>query len=81
MHKNATVAMIVILGCSEVNMKVANIGIETAESDNCREVSRDNRDINGVLDMVQEEARFSYKDGQKFINLFFQSISELCWIS
>jgi len=44
--------------------------METAESDNYREMSKKNRDANGVLAMTQEEARFSCKDGQKFINLF-----------
>jgi len=33
------------------------------ESNDCREVSRDNGNANGVLVMMQEGVRFSYKDG------------------
>ena len=32
------------------------------ESDDCKEMLRDNRDANGVLAVIQEGARFSYKD-------------------
>ena len=41
--------MIAILGCLEVDTKVLDAGMETVESDDCREVSRDNRDANGIL--------------------------------
>ena len=34
--------MIVMLGHSEVDIKVSNTGMETVESDNYREMSRDN---------------------------------------
>jgi len=30
--------MIMILGCSEVNTEILDAGMETVESDNCREV-------------------------------------------
>jgi len=33
------------------------------ESDNCREMLRNNRDANGMLAVIQEEARFFHKDG------------------
>ena len=69
-HKNATVPMIAMLGCSEINMEILNIDIEFTESDDCKEISRDNGDVNSMLAMMQEEARFSHKDGQNFINLF-----------
>ena len=62
-------------------MQVSDADIETAESDDCRGVSRKDRDANGVLAMTREGARFSCKDGQKFIDPFTQSISELCWAS
>ena len=48
-HKTTVASMIVILGCSEVDTKVSDAGMETVESDDCREVSRDNRDANGIL--------------------------------
>ena len=67
-----------MLGYLEVKTKVSNIDIETIESDNCKEMSENNRDANRVLAMMWEGARFSCKDGQKFINLFIQSISKLC---
>ena len=59
-----------MLGCSELDMEISNAGMETVESDNCRGVSRKDRDANGVLAVMREGARFSCKDGQKFINLF-----------
>jgi len=51
--------------------------METMESNDCREVSRKDRDANSVLATMREEARFSCKDGWKFIHLFTQSISRL----
>ena len=44
-------------------------------------VSRDDKDANRVLAMMQEKARFFYKDRQKIINLFSQLISRLYWVS
>jgi len=77
--KNAAAPMIAMLDHSEIDMKVLDVGMETADSNDCREMSRDDRDVNDVLATMQEEARFSHKDKQKFINLFAQSISKLCW--
>jgi len=79
--KNGAVSMIAILGHSELDMEVSNADMETAESNDCREVSKKNGDANGMLAVIQEEARFSCKDGWKFIDLFTQSISRLCWVS
>ena len=78
MCKKAVASMIVMLDCLELNMEVSDAGIETVESNDCREVSKKDRDANGVLAMIRERARFSYKDGWKFINPFTQSISGLC---
>ena len=61
-YKNTTVSMIVILGCLEIDIEVLDIDIETVESNKCRRVSRDDRDTNGVLAVMWEEARVSYKD-------------------
>jgi len=47
--KNAAALMIAMLGCSEINIEVSDTSVEIAESDNCREMSRDNRDVNSVL--------------------------------
>jgi len=41
--------MIVILGHLEINMEVSNAGIETTDSNNYKEISRDNGDANGML--------------------------------
>jgi len=79
--KNAAAPMIVMLGHSELDMEVSDVGMETAESNYCRRVSKKDRDANGVLAAMQEEARFSCKDEQKFINPFTQSIIGLCWVS
>jgi len=76
-----TAPMIVMLGCSELDMEVLNTGMETVESNDCRRISRKNRDANGILAVMQEGARFSCKDGWKFIDLFTQSISRLCQAS
>ena len=47
--KNAAAPMIAILGHSELDTEVLNVGIETMESDNCREMSKRDGDANGVL--------------------------------
>ena len=73
--------MIVMLGCLEINIEVSDAGMKTADSNDCRKMSRDDRDTNGVLATMQERARFSCKDGWKFINPFTQSISGLCQMS
>jgi len=41
--------MIVMLGRSELDTEVSDAGMETMESDDCREVSKQNGDTNGVL--------------------------------
>ena len=69
-HKNAAAPMIAMLDYSELDTEVSDAGMETAESNDCRGVSKKNRDANGVLAMIQEGARFSCKDGQKFIDPF-----------
>jgi len=62
--------MIAMLGHSVLDTEVSDTGMETAESDDCRRVSKKDRDANGVLAVTQEGARFSYKDGRKFIDPF-----------
>ena len=79
--KNAVALMIAMLGHSELDMEISDVGMETVESNNCRGVSKKNRDANGVLATMQEGVRFSCKDGWKFIDLFTQSISRLCQMS
>jgi len=59
-------------------MGVLDTGIETIEPNNCREMSEDDKDDNSILAIIQEGARFSCKDKQKFVDLFAQSISGLC---
>ena len=44
-YKNATAPMIAMLGCLELDREVSNAGMETAESDDCRGVSKKDRDI------------------------------------
>ena len=62
--------MIAMLGHLELDMEVSDVGIETAESNDCKGVSKKDRDANSVLATMQEGVRFSCKDGQKFINPF-----------
>ena len=73
--------MIVILSHSELDTEISNVSMETAESNDCREVSKRNGNANGVLAVMQEGVRFSCKDGWKFIDPFTQSISGLCQVS
>jgi len=77
-YKNATAPIIMMLGRSELDMEILDAGMETTESDDCRRVSRRDRDANSVLAVIQEGARFSCKDRWKFIDPFTQSISRLC---
>jgi len=67
-----------MLDHSEIDIKVSDTDMETVESNDCREVSRDGGDTNNVLGITQEGAS---KDRWKFINLFTYSISRLCWES
>ena len=67
-----------MLGHSELDTEVSDTGMETTESNDCRDVSRKDGDANGMLAAIWEGARFSCKDRQKFIDLFIQSISGLC---
>jgi len=41
--------MIVMLGYSGLDIEVSDTGIEPTESDDCREMSRKDRDANGML--------------------------------
>ena len=59
-----------MLGHLELDMEVLDADMETVESDDCKELSRDDRDTNGMLAMIQEGARFSHKDRWKFIDTF-----------
>ena len=73
--------MIVILDHLEIDIEISGADMKTIKSNDCREISGDEKDTNGVLAIIQEKARFSCKDGQKFIDPFTQSISGLCQIS
>jgi len=48
-HKNAAAPIITMLGHLELNMEILDAGMETAESDDCKGVSKKNGDANGVL--------------------------------
>jgi len=47
--KNAVASMIVMLGHSELDTEVSDAGMETAESNDCRGMSRKDGDVNDVL--------------------------------
>ena len=38
MHRNATIPMIVMLDCLEVDIEISDTNMETIESDDCREI-------------------------------------------
>ena len=48
-YKNAAVLMIAMLGRSELDTEVSDVGMETMESNDCREMSRKDGDTNGML--------------------------------
>jgi len=48
-YKNAAALMIAMLGHSEIDIDISDRDMETAESDDCRGMSRDGRDVNSVL--------------------------------
>ena len=50
--KNAAAPMIVMLGCSELDTEVSDAGMETAESNDCRGMSKKDGDANGVLAVI-----------------------------
>ena len=68
--KNATALMVMMLGHLELDMEVLDAGMETTESNDCRGMSKKDGDANGILAAIWERVRFSYKDGQKFIDPF-----------
>ena len=41
-----------MLGCLEIDIQVLDIGMETAKFNNCRKISKDNGDANGILAMT-----------------------------
>jgi len=51
-YKNAAAPMIAMLDHSELDTEVLDAGMETAESNDCREVSKKDGDANGVLAMT-----------------------------
>ena len=69
-HKNAAAPMIAMLDYSELDTEVWDAGMKTMESNDCRGMSRKNRDANGVLATIQKGVRFSCKDRWKFVNPF-----------
>ena len=49
MYKNATALIMTILGCSEVDIEVSDVGMETAKSNGCKKMSEDDRNTNSML--------------------------------
>jgi len=47
--KNTATPMIAMLGHLELDMEVSDAGMETAESNDCRGVSKKNGNTNGML--------------------------------
>ena len=51
-HKNITVPMIVMLGHLKIDIEISDAGMETVESNDCREVSKNDRDANSILTVM-----------------------------
>ena len=62
MYKNTVAPMITILGCSKVDTGISDTDMKTTESNNCRGISGNDRDANGVLVIICVRAGFSCKD-------------------
>ena len=60
-YRNAAVLIIAMLSHSEVDMEISDMSIETVKFYDCKEMSRDNGDINRVLVTIQGEQDFSIK--------------------
>ena len=52
MCKNTTALMIVMLGHSELDTEVSDAGMEAVESNDYRDVSKKDRDANGMLTAI-----------------------------
>ena len=51
-YKNAVASMIVMLDHSELDTEISDAGMETMESDDCRGMSRSDRNANSILAMI-----------------------------
>ena len=51
-YKNVIAPIIAMLGHSEVNIEVSNASIEAVESNDCRKMSKYDRDTNSVLAVI-----------------------------
>ena len=51
-YKNVVASIIAMLGCLEVDTEVLNADIETVRFDNCRKMSRDNKNTNNMLVVI-----------------------------
>jgi len=49
---NVATSMIVILDYSKIDIEILGTDIETVKFDNCREVSGDDGDTNGILVVI-----------------------------
>ena len=49
MYKNTAIPMIVMLSHLELDTEVLDVGLKTTESNNYKEVSRDNSNANSIL--------------------------------
>ena len=47
--RNVTVLIITILDCSKIDMEVSDTGMETIGTNDCRELSEDDKNTNGIL--------------------------------
>ena len=73
-RKNAAAPMIAMLGHLEIDTEVSDAGVDTAESDDCRGVSKKDGDANGVLAAMRDERDFPAKmDGSLSTHLPSQS--------
>ena len=60
--KNIVAPMITILDHLELDTEISDTSMKTVESDNYREMSRNDRNVNGMLVLMYKGVRFFCKD-------------------
>ena len=71
-HKKATTSIILLLDHLKLDMEISDIGMKTTRSNKYREISRNNRNANGMLATIHKKARFSCKN--KSVYFLSQSV-------
>jgi len=78
-YKKATTSIILLLDHLKLDMEISDIGMKTTRSNKYREISRNNRNANGMLATIHKKARFSCKN--RSVYFLSQSVDCIRWAS